>query len=369
MATKTFSLILPSRLRASFLTTLARNVRDLTDDISEVEMLVAIDDDDLALNAIAPGLMKEYNWLHIYTRPRSTNCSEDYINWLWRKSSGRYLWVLNDDIRIATGHWDTVMREAIQRFEPAKEDDILLGCVHDGSVSQGIDHYCEFPVISNAGAQALGYCLCPRQPGWHADSFIHAVYSAVKRVADIRCVQVTHYRPADVIHYNLPWTTLDKNQSISEDVDKLLRRMSNGHEVFVLEEQLRKEPISEVWHFKVEGLSAERNPDCDAYNATWILRPVEMNTYPYWDDAQWTTHDEGICTKRARDATWALGYDRSKRGTYSLMASNGNVAYSIDGRDWKGQGPNTFHRTGKDNCGNGFCSQWPDTLTLYAGEP
>lgn len=202
------------------LTDLLHNVVQQSHDIANIEILIAYDEDDLPTVKLVPQLSAEFPWARFYGRSRGTNCSDQYFNWLWRYSLGRYLWALNDDVLIETKDWDLLAWQKIQAFAPAQTDDILFGYTSDRH-PRGPAYYSEFPFLSRAATEVLGYLLPPFFPGYGADNYIHALFLAIDRIVDMGEIKVRHICPPDATAHTHPWSNVRNDSQAPQDIEKL----------------------------------------------------------------------------------------------------------------------------------------------------
>jgi hypothetical protein len=187
-----FSLILPSRERASLLANFCRTVEENTFDKENIEMLVACDDDDKETIETLKNM--KYPWLKYYVRPRGNSISRDYQNWLYPHSKGEYLFVLNDDVELKTKNWDQIALQKIQDY-PHK-DGIFCGWIADDTkvrIRDKKDAYSCFPLFTRKAVNALGYLMNEYYGGWSADIFIYNVYKEIDRILDMSEILVQHY--------------------------------------------------------------------------------------------------------------------------------------------------------------------------------
>lgn len=204
-----FSIILASRDRAYLLQNLIESVKKTTADLSRIEILVGIDDDDVKTKNLSYALHK-YDFVKFFSRGRSPNLNKDYLNWLVTEhSKGKYFIICNDDTEFKTDSWDKIATEKLNLYLADKPDGIVYGYMHDSLVNRHGLGYCCFPLISRAAANAVGFAMPPEYPAWGADVALWRIYSAAERICDISEILIDHIsqhtgsRSADEINHHV----------------------------------------------------------------------------------------------------------------------------------------------------------------------
>src|SRR4051812_21575406 len=118
-----FSLILPSRGRVQMLSTLCRSIDKNTIDHDNIEMLIGYDFDDT--DTVKYLGQVKYSWIKPHGRNRGNSISRDYQNWMYPKSIGKYIFLLNDDVEMKTYGWDKIA------IEKLNNKDIVYGWTND----------------------------------------------------------------------------------------------------------------------------------------------------------------------------------------------------------------------------------------------
>lgn len=109
----TCSIILPTRGRPQGVMALIDSINYTTSDLSKIEMIIKIDDDDLSyvesLDAI--NQMANFKLTIIGGHRLHGYCSLNvFVNQMTQMAEGRWLWMLNDDVRVVTHGWDDILR-------------------------------------------------------------------------------------------------------------------------------------------------------------------------------------------------------------------------------------------------------------------
>ena len=132
-----FSLILNTRQRTALLSNLLRSIEDTISGNNDIEILLGIDDDDIETynfiqnldlvlpdSAVVPNIAT-----HTTSRPDNLHIK---MNDLAEKSSGDFLFVLNDDVEFLTPSWDEIVRSKFKNV--AVKDGIYYIGIHDSSI-------------------------------------------------------------------------------------------------------------------------------------------------------------------------------------------------------------------------------------------
>jgi len=183
-----FSIIFPTRDRLALVSELLRSIRKNTAYIEDVEVLIAVDSDDI----------KSYDgirhlccpFVKVYQVPRSLNFSRDYYSYLAKLSSGNWIITANDDCVFETPNWDVLAYDVLK-----DKPGVIYGWIQDGIDgyrAQGHGNYCCFPLQGRAGYEALGYIFPSRVPTWGADIWAKNLYDQVDSVVELP-ITLRHY--------------------------------------------------------------------------------------------------------------------------------------------------------------------------------
>jgi len=252
-----YTILFPSRQRTEKLSALLDSIAETADDLSRVEVLVAVDvDDKETLAWLSPtshdqldeGLVLSGKWpfaLKFLIMKRAVNFSQEYYSRLYRFSAGRYIMALNDDVCFLTKGWDTLALKTLDAFKARFADGCVLGKCDDGYKAR----YPCFPVLSREaveitrGCQWRGwnaeqpYYFHPGFTAWGADIHICRLWDSypLKRMVELPFV-VDH-----VSHHNHPELKAD-------EVHERMKRMSTySHEAGPAEARRIREKIEGGW--------------------------------------------------------------------------------------------------------------------------
>jgi len=183
-----FSIILPSRDRQRLLTNLLRSIEKNTGYLNKVEVLVAYDNDDGAMESYAYWAKENIGpWVKFYDVPRSSNFSKDYYTYLYNQSSGRWVIACNDDAEFITPNWDIEAKKALGDYIKSGPN-VVYGWIEDElgtSRMTQFGDYCCFPLLGRDGVDSLGYYFSDAVPIWGADIWLQKLYKNVSKVCKI----------------------------------------------------------------------------------------------------------------------------------------------------------------------------------------
>lgn len=141
-----FSFIVPTRNRPNELRRFLTSVRDTTSDLSRLEILLGVDDDDVLSREVhVEGLEVKYVSLKPGQAMGWMNCR------IAEHATGRYIMLQNDDIVARTNGWDDIVRGYLKRFD----DEIVLIHVNDLLFKERL---CCFPLVSRTYCELVGLC-------------------------------------------------------------------------------------------------------------------------------------------------------------------------------------------------------------------
>ncbi len=143
-----FSLLLPTRGRPERVGRLFRSIVETARDPDGVEVVLAVDEDDEASQALT------HERLRVKTVVVPKGLTMGALNTAcFEASSGRYVMLVNDDVVARTRGWDAAAAAAFARFE----DDVALVHVNDLLFGELL---CTFPMLSRRACEEVGG-ICP----------------------------------------------------------------------------------------------------------------------------------------------------------------------------------------------------------------
>ncbi len=170
-----FSFLLPTRGRPDLLNRFFQSVVDTTSLLDELEIVLAIDDDDMPTRNVTHDKLN----LKKVIVSRGMTMGE-LNNACFRASSGRFVMLVNDDIILRTKGWDDIIRSTFA----AVRDDIALIHVNDLLFREVL---CTFPLVSRRACLEIG--LCPTEYSrYKIDDHIYDVYSLLALMGHKRII-------------------------------------------------------------------------------------------------------------------------------------------------------------------------------------
>lgn len=137
------SLLLPTRGRPELARRFLQSVYDTATDLSRIEVIIYVDEDDAASHAIDSERIS-------LTRITGPSSGMGYYNTCCMQQAGSDLLVLvNDDLVISSPAWDTRLLAAVRAYP----DGLFLAYPNDGFKGEKLS---TFPIISRRCAEVLG---------------------------------------------------------------------------------------------------------------------------------------------------------------------------------------------------------------------
>jgi glycosyltransferase involved in cell wall biosynthesis len=173
--TPKFSFLLPTRGNLEGINCFFQSIVDTTDRLDELEIVLAVDDDDLESQAITHKSLtiKRVVLPHGTTMGNLNRACFDL-------SSGRYVMLINDDIIIRTKGWDTLIAGVLAGYP----DDIALIHVNDLLFRERL---CTFPVLSRRACLEIGVCPAEYRR-YRIDDHIYDTYSLLAYLGHSRII-------------------------------------------------------------------------------------------------------------------------------------------------------------------------------------
>lgn len=191
------SLILAFRERPVHLDNLIKSIRETTKHLDKIEIIFAIDDDDIEGQNHVKRLAEEgLPKIISYVTKRTIHFTRYYMNPIARMARGRWIIVINDDSIFATKNWDEIIFNKMNEKADKSGDDFWIGMVDDGMIKSkdnwGFTSFCCWPILSKQSVDELGYIFDERFYIWSVDHYICKVYRDMKRRVDIYDVLIDH---------------------------------------------------------------------------------------------------------------------------------------------------------------------------------
>lgn len=178
------SILLPTRGRPAWMAESIYSIHDLARDHTRLEFILKVDDDDLE-TVEAVGKLKLKCKSKILVTPRGNGYKDMHlwVNQMSQMAEGDWLYLWNDDARMATKNWDEILSRTFVIDARRSLELMLLVTPVVGRLSAT-----EFMFLRRKVFEVLGHwSLCP-----HNDIWIHSVMSFIG--AAYPCdIQVEHY--------------------------------------------------------------------------------------------------------------------------------------------------------------------------------
>ncbi len=143
------SIILPTRNRQSLIYRLLDSIVKTTDNPQDLEIIIYIDEDDLESQNIS------YPSLSIVKLIGPQRTMVTINNICYRASTGKYIFLMNDDVVFQTPHWDTTIVKALEQFP----DGIALLYGNDLHRGKGMP---TFPILPRTVCELMDG-ICPSE--------------------------------------------------------------------------------------------------------------------------------------------------------------------------------------------------------------
>ncbi len=203
--TRLFSIIVPTRQREAKLRSLLESFLAMTQDLSRIEIILVVDDDDEgSANLECPGI-------HIERVIVKAGLTMGELNMAgYRRSTGRYIMLLNDDVIVRTRNWDEKVLSVFLSFP----DEIVLVHVNDKIFQEKL---CTFPFVSRTFCEVAAGICPPDYVRYRIDDHIYNVFNLLSVLGKTRIVYLpdvlfehtnttmtaygkVEYRPNETIH-------------------------------------------------------------------------------------------------------------------------------------------------------------------------
>lgn len=223
---KKFSIVFPTRERPKLLLALLESLVKNTNNLSEIEVLTATDDDDKTDYEF----LKSYSFVQHFVVKQSLNFSEHYYNFLAAHSSGEWIITGNDDCQFETKNWDWLAFNALN-----SRSRVIYGWIEDNLGkyrARGQGDYCCFPLFGRKGYEALGYIFPSRIPTWGCDIWASNLYKQINSRI-VLPIKIHHYcyhnmtRAQDHLNKRIGQNQVNyTTRPIRQEVEALMKTMN-----------------------------------------------------------------------------------------------------------------------------------------------
>lgn len=174
--TRLFSIIVPTRQREDKLRSLFDSFLAMTYDLSRIEIVLVMDDDD------ERSLAFEYPEIHIERVIVKAGLNMGELNMSgYKRSSGQFIMLLNDDVVVRTRNWDEKVLSVFKGFP----DEIVLVHVNDKIFQEKL---CTFPFVSRTFCEQAGGICPPDYIRYRIDDHIYNVFNLLSLLGKTRVI-------------------------------------------------------------------------------------------------------------------------------------------------------------------------------------
>lgn len=163
------SLLMPTRARPSLAERFIQSVIDCSLDISNIELVIYVDDDDFPSHSLSSDKLD----IRLIIGPRKTMGA--YNTECYDKATGDVIILVNDDMVIRTPNWDL----KIDELHNSIEDQIYLAYGND--LFKGKD-LCAFPILSRKTCELLKKPYPIEYRGAFIDTHLFDIFKRLERL-------------------------------------------------------------------------------------------------------------------------------------------------------------------------------------------
>lgn len=190
-----FSIVIPTRERPELLFNCIHSIYYQATNKEKIETILILDYND-------PKLLRTLHYLYRYPFRQYIRCilkeDSNYVikdchNAGSQLSTGKYIWIFNDDVEINTNAFDEILLKEINKFLINKRDRILYTFINDdihtNLKNNGVFEAGScFPIISRELLDCLNFLMPDKIEAWGADT---ALWQIVKEVKEPRYLDLT----------------------------------------------------------------------------------------------------------------------------------------------------------------------------------
>ncbi len=178
------SLIVPTRGRYQLLLNCINSFVDNAKYKDKVEIIVLMDSDDYPQTFSEQWPQYVENWpcsVISIMRKRQGRKIVQYDNWAARISSGKYVWILNDDLTCLTKNWDSKIVYNADKYLEDKPDGVLYGMTND--CGPNVMH----PVVSRDTIKVMNGIFPAEFSSACCDTWLHKIFNNLEfnRILDL----------------------------------------------------------------------------------------------------------------------------------------------------------------------------------------
>lgn len=163
------SLLLPTRKRPDNIVRLHTSVQETADNPSEIELIIAVDDDDTSYDELMENGLANTTFFKV---PRTV--LSKYWNMCYERAKGDILQHCGDDLVFRTNGWDTVVKNTFDEYP----DKIVFVFGDDGHWKNTFGTH---GFIHRKWAETVGYFVPPYYSSDYNDTHLNDVARAIGR--------------------------------------------------------------------------------------------------------------------------------------------------------------------------------------------
>lgn len=176
-----FSLIIPTRERVNKLEGCLLSFFNKAKRKHNNEAILIVDHDDRTIRDFSEFILHHNLNVRILTVWRSEMMIRDYNNYGAQCSTGRYIWMLNDDYEMVTDNWDEVLKNHIESFCATNGDRVAYVMINDSTHSEEnwncMDHAgCCCPIMPRESVEAMNGVMPWQIHSWGADIALFHIF-------------------------------------------------------------------------------------------------------------------------------------------------------------------------------------------------
>jgi glycosyltransferase involved in cell wall biosynthesis len=181
------SILSPTRKRPQNITRLVDSIVNTVSNISDVELLVYIDDDD---EESIPALQEAAERINVNAVQGNKLIGSQMYNELGKLAQGEIIMFAADDIVFGTKNWDLIVQAEFNKFE----DKILFVYGNDGFQNGRIGTH---GFIHRHWVDIVGYVLPPQLASSYTDEWVTELAIRAGRNLYLPDLMVEHFHPAN----------------------------------------------------------------------------------------------------------------------------------------------------------------------------
>lgn len=175
-----FSLIIPTRERIHQIEKCLHSFFNKASKRLKNEAILVVDNCDPSMRNFGDYITQNRLDIKMITVWRSEMMIRDYNNYGAQCSTGKYLWILNDDCEMVTDNWDMILKQKIEDFCSNNGDRCCYTIIDDSThTGRHESHGCCFPILTRESVEAMNGIMPQEISYWGADVALHKIFKAL----------------------------------------------------------------------------------------------------------------------------------------------------------------------------------------------